>query len=284
MSIAGLFGSSDNYNVNIPYSGQQITDAYGNVQNAESNEGTLANALVAQSQGAGPNPALNQLNQTTQTNNANAAGLAASSRGLNPALAARMASQTAANANQTAAGQAATLSAQQQLGAEGQLTNLYGNMANQGLTQQQVGNNANLGAEGINAGAASQNTATSGQIIGGLTSGGGAAAAAFLARGGRVPGVPLVKGDSTKNDVVSAELSPEEIVIPESHAHDRKKAISFVNALMDREEGKKSKDKLDIEDISSDGAKVNAAKGFSAILSAHHDLKKRMDAMEKRSA
>jgi len=48
--------------------------------------------------------------------------------------------------------------------------------------------------------------------------GGGAKILAGLAHGGMVPGKPLVPGDSPVNDVVPAQLSPGELVIPRSLA------------------------------------------------------------------
>lgn len=52
--------------------------------------------------------------------------------------------------------------------------------------------------------------------------------AMLAARGGQVPGKAKVQGDSPKNDVVNAKLSPGEIVIPRSIAHDPKKAAKFI--------------------------------------------------------
>lgn len=48
------------------------------------------------------------------------------------------------------------------------------------------------------------------------------------AQGGKVPGQPEVSGDSPKNDKVPAWLSPGEIVIPRSIAHDPDAARDFV--------------------------------------------------------
>ena len=60
-----------------------------------------------------------------------------------------------------------------------------------------------------------------------------------MAHGGFVPGQAQVAGDSTKNDKVDAKLSPGEIVIPRSHAHDAEKAKEFIDHLLKGE--KKSK-------------------------------------------
>jgi len=160
----------------------------------------LSQSLEAAANGQGPNPALEQLRQTTSSNINNAAGMAASARGVNPALAARMAVDTAGSENQAAAGQAATLSAEQQIAARQQLgqnlqgtvgaqlgqqaagTSLLGtagglDLSSQGLNQQTGAQNAalNLGAQQINAGVSSQNASQWGQLIGGALNGAGGA-------------------------------------------------------------------------------------------------------------
>jgi hypothetical protein len=49
--------------------------------------------------------------------------------------------------------------------------------------------------------------------------------------GGRVPGMALTDGDSPANDVVSAKLSPGEIVIPRSSAGDKESAKDFIDNM-----------------------------------------------------
>lgn len=95
--------------------------------------------LMATGQGQGPNPALEQLRQTTGQNIQQATGLVASQKGINPALAARTAALSAAQANQGAAGQAAVLSAQQQLAAQQQAAGLATTISGQqaGMAQAQ---------------------------------------------------------------------------------------------------------------------------------------------------
>lgn len=66
----------------------------------------------------------------------------------------------------------------------------------------------------------------------------GAKAALGAAKGGRIPGRPLVKGDHPTNDIVPALLSPGEIVIPRSIAQAAdapEKAAAFVRALQKAE-------------------------------------------------
>lgn len=52
-----------------------------------------------------------------------------------------------------------------------------------------------------------------------------------LSHGGRVPGQAMVSGDSEANDVVSASLSPGEIVIPRSAAQDKESAKEFIDNM-----------------------------------------------------
>lgn len=116
----------------------------GNVQNIGSAQGNLADMLLAQAQGAGPNIAEEQLKQATNRNIQQGAGLIASQRGMNPALAARLIANQTANANQQEAGQAGLMRAQQQLASQGLLNNVYGNQAQTALGGGQLANQ-NLG-------------------------------------------------------------------------------------------------------------------------------------------
>lgn len=54
--------------------------------------------------------------------------------------------------------------------------------------------------------------------------------------GGKVPGVPKVMGDSPKNDIVPAKLSPGEIVLPRSVVQNPVKVPNFVNKTLSRED------------------------------------------------
>ena len=55
--------------------------------------------------------------------------------------------------------------------------------------------------------------------------------------GGHVPGKAPVDGNSLKNDVVDAKLSPGEVVLPRTISHDPKKAKKFVELLQDGHSG-----------------------------------------------
>lgn len=70
---------------------------------------------------------------------------------------------------------------------------------------------------------------------GGGMLGGGSMGFAF---GGRVPGKAPKKGDSLANDIINANLSPDEIVIPRTAATDKAKAVSFVEKLFAAEKRK----------------------------------------------
>lgn len=141
--MAEGMGALSTYEAHMPEIDRQnfmaaIKQSQENSQNVYGQQQALAQQLIGQTQGQGPNPALEQLKQTTGQNQMQNTGMIASQKGVNPAMAARMASQNAGNMGQQAAGQAATMRAQQQLGAQGQLGGLYGQMGNQGLSQQQI--------------------------------------------------------------------------------------------------------------------------------------------------
>lgn len=237
----------------LQQSGQNTAQSQANTGNLTQQEFGLADALKKQAAGQGPNPALEQLKMTTDQNNQAAASQIASQRGLNPALAARMASQGSTMANQNAAGQAAVMGANQQLAAQNQLGQLYGNIGNQqlgqtgqNLSQQQILQNAlaqqnqqyvqgSLGSQGLTSQAAGQNAQIMGGLIGGgLNAVGGALGSyAGKSQGGYIHGGTVhEEGDSEKNDTVPAMLSPGEIVIPRTKAKDPDKAKEFIDKLL----------------------------------------------------
>jgi hypothetical protein len=152
-----------------PQNQYQFDQSMGGVQ---ANQNALAQALLAQSQGQGPNPAQNMLNQATNQNIQQNAGFTASQKGINPALAARLASQNQANMSQQAAGQGALMGAQQQLNAQQQLGNLYGQQAGENIAGQQ-----------INAGVTAQNAAANQKTAGGFWNG---LSGGLLNKGGEV--------------------------------------------------------------------------------------------------
>jgi len=193
--VARGFTPQNNYNATGPLDiaalNNQLTTSQGNLAGLQGQQGELARALLAQSRGQGPNPAQIMLNQATDRNIAQNAGLIASQRGINPALAARLVSQNAGDMSQQAAGQGALMQAQQQNAAQGQLGGLYNQMAEQNLRNAlmsgQLANQSSLGAQGINAGVSAQNIAATQATQSGLLSGIGGGMMAMLNKGGSVP-------------------------------------------------------------------------------------------------
>lgn len=114
----------------------------------------LAGQLQQSANGQGPNPALQQLQNTTGQNVANQASLMAGQRGssANAGLLARQAAQQGANTQQQAVGQGAALAAQQQLAARQQLQGQQAQIAS-----QQIGSQQNLGQQSLAAQQALQN-------------------------------------------------------------------------------------------------------------------------------
>lgn len=272
----------------ISGAGSNAFGGYGTAQGIQAQQQALANQLLAQSKGGGPNPAQAALAQNTGSNVATQAALMASQRGTNQnaGLLAREAAQQGASTQQNAVGQAATLQAQQSLAAQQALISQQSNMANQNIGEQQVNSNL-LGistgaqnsqnntsvnnyaqAQGLNQSTAQNNaTATNknspvgaiGNLLSSLSKGGKAGDHLrkmasvyhpdFMARakdfriGGPVPGKSKVKGNSEKNDVVPAMLSPGEEVLPRSVTQSKNapsKAAEFVRSLQAKD-GKKDK-------------------------------------------
>lgn len=144
-------------------------------------QGQLAGQLQAQANGTGPNPALAQLNQTTQQTGQQAASTIASQRGMNAGLAARTSAQNQAVTQQQAAGQAASMTAQQQIAAQSNLSNLYGTEAS-GINGQEGAINS---AGQINAGLTQGNQQIASSAVSGIAGGAGSAFGK-LAHGGVV--------------------------------------------------------------------------------------------------
>src|ERR1700744_4137803 len=99
----------------------QLNTVNSNLQNLATNGSPLAQA---------------QLQQATNQNIQNSAGILASAKGINPAMAAREAAYNQANAGQQAANQSAQTQAQIQLGAQNQLSSNLGNEFNQEMGYQ----------------------------------------------------------------------------------------------------------------------------------------------------
>lgn len=240
----------------------------------------LAGQLQNQAAGGGPSLAQGQLASATNANASQAASQAASARGLDPAMQARMAGQNQAMGNQQATGQSAALRSGEQMQAQGALAQQQAAIAgvqqqnaaqrlqaqqlaggvlqgvgSQNLSQQQTSNqlfgntataqnqqNANAitntsNANATNASAAAANAQANANIYGSFINAAGAVVSGAT-RGHYSGG--LIQGDSPKNDVVPAMLSPGEIVLPRSvtqSGNPVQHAAEFVAALQANKRG-----------------------------------------------
>lgn len=286
--LSDILGTKNKFQSDIAAQnlGGDLQQGNTNFNNNIGNQNALASQLGLQAQGQGPNPALAQLQQTTDQNAKQSAGMIASTKGISPGLAARLAAQNGAMANQQAAGQAATMRAQQQLAAQGQQANVYNQIGNENNQNKSLNESALANQNTINAGVAAGNQKQDAGIIGGIAN----AAGGFLGLahggsvpsnlpdhlgavadiyhpdmdfrgGGRVPGVAAVPGDSKKNDTVKAMLSPGEEVLPRSVTQSSdpvSKAAQFVKHLQDKKES-----------------------GYSKVADAKKSLKERVEQLEK---
>jgi hypothetical protein len=207
--VSNAMGISNGYNAQsaagpggqITYDPNLVANAQAantNYKNVNANQAALAQQLLAQSQGQGPNLANLQLQQATNQNNQQAAAAAASQRGMNPALAQRLVMQQQAMNNQNAAGQAGVLRAQQQLAAQQGLAGVYGQQgteanANVAANESALGNQNNAvtsavnSANQANAQIAQNNANQSAGIFSGITNAvGGGALSSILHEGGEV--------------------------------------------------------------------------------------------------
>jgi len=202
-AVSDFFGGQSQYRANAPtittqnvlpsIAGQEgiASDVYGQQQG-------LAQRLLAESQGQGPNPAQARLNNETGNNIAETQALMASVRGgnSNPGLTALNAGRQGAATRQQAVGQAAQLQAEQELGAQNELAGLYGNEAQNALTAQSILQGAQaaqnsalttgqLGAEETNAQIAGANANNAASTSGGILSAAGSLLS-MMNKGGKV--------------------------------------------------------------------------------------------------
>lgn len=174
------------------------------VQAGVNTQNTLEQQELAMSQGAGPNPAQNQLAQATGTNVSNEAAALAGQRGAsaNVGLAARNIGQQSGATQQQAAGEAATMEAQQQIAAQQNAAALAAQQVGQGQGATTALNTTQQNEQNIlqNANTSANNAAVSQQsningidaqanqgIVGGIGSGASALTGGlFGAKGGVV--------------------------------------------------------------------------------------------------
>lgn len=98
-------------------------------------------------------------------------------------------------------------------------------------------------------------------------SGGSSGGENYAAKGGKVPGRAIVKGDSPVNDTVPAMLSPGEVVLKRTVAKDGDKAKSFVEALKKQGKGGEIPNR-------------NPA-GYAKVLQSHKALHDRLAYLER---
>ena len=246
--------------------GQAGLDQFGNQTNqisgVQGNQTALANLLMQQATGGGPNVANAQLQQGLGQVQQQQAGAIGGIKGINPALQARMIQQGGQGASMQAAQQASVNRQQQQvnaqaslgqalaqqqagnLGAQGAGTSQYGTAA--GLGQATAAQNASnmLGVRGQNA--QLQGGQLSSAMQGVQGAGTGLAALALMARGGLVPGQAAHPGNDPRNDTVTGEMpdghkikvSPGEGIIPRESMADEAKAAAFAKELVRRKKAR----------------------------------------------
>lgn len=139
---------ADFYNTGGEKAFNNLGGVAGSLNTAGNAYNPMIDYLSARSMGQGPSLAQMQLQQATDANIANQAGIAASNPALNPAMAARTFGQNVGNLNQKAAGDAGMLRLNEQNDSIGQLLqaragqgqmfgqagSLYGNQANLGMS------------------------------------------------------------------------------------------------------------------------------------------------------
>lgn len=270
-----------------------IDQAQKNALAVNPQQQALAQTLLAQSQGVGPNPVQDQLNQNTGATVAAQGALAAGQRGAssNVGLMAKQIANQGAQIQQNAVGQAATLGAQQQLGAQQNLQNLYSqeqegqNQLLATTTGAQNNQNANQVAnyaqmQGINAGVAQNNATAVNTMAGGILNGLAGAGAAYLTpkkyeggpigdpqdlkNGGDVPGEAPHPGNDIRNDTELALLSKGEVVLPNSvtqSADPVKKAAEFMKHIS--------------------GKSGDEGTGYDKVVQSKKTVKRRVEELEK---
>ena len=137
--------------------------------------------------------------------------------------------------NQATAAQNAGFQQQANQSAFGAASGLLGGLANA------AGGFAGLGGFGGGGGGGVTNAMSAGMDPDQYSNGGlvhPALMAAMKAKGGRVPGKAQTAGNSPRNDTVPALLSPGEIVVPRTVAHDPVAAKEFVRAIIEHRKGK----------------------------------------------
>lgn len=277
-SVFNAITGQTNFSAAAPDYVGNMNTTFQNDMAVQGQQNALAKQLLDQSQGNGPNPAQALYQQNQNAAAQQAAGLIASQKGVNPAVAARMAAQQQGQQMQQGAAGAAAQQATQQLNAQTQLEQQQSNIANENQNLYKTSEEGQTGANTTNANVAMANAASEKDSIGGALGGAGKALSSIgsvfgfatggaipdhLSRvaeihhgdfmkkardfraGGPVPGKAKVPGNSVRNDVVPAMLSPGEEVLPRSvtQAQDAPaKASEFVRHLQEQKKTRDSKE------------------------------------------
>lgn len=195
--------------------------AEANAINAMMNEGNLAGSMQGQQESAAENKAAAQ--NAMQQWNAGATN-----------------STAAANADRSQAANAYNATNKQTVANNNTGTANLRTQYNAGVPQTVFSDQMQKagGEAGVSENQANQDTAQGNQMMGLIGAGVGAAGNAAASapvynfdEGGSVPGHAIVPGDSSKNDVIHARLSPGEIVVPRSIAPHPEAVKRFVQHL-----------------------------------------------------
>lgn len=202
--VSGLFGGQSDYQAQAPtITTQNLLPRISTLQNRNDSiygqQQGLARALLAQSQGQGPNPARARLNETTGNNIAGTAALMAGVRGVNanPGLIAQLAARQGAATQQQAVGQGATLEAEQELASQKALQDLYAQETGNALqgesilqgaqaAQNSAETTGQLGAAETNAQIATANSSNASHTGGGILGAVGSVLGSIFYEGGEV--------------------------------------------------------------------------------------------------
>lgn len=231
--------------------GAGVDQALSNQQANYGQQQSFIDTVRARSNGQGPSVAGGMLNEATQKNIANTAGMVASNRNLSPAAAARLQIEGGAAAQGQAAGQAATLRAGeiqantsllgQALGQQGgqnlgvlstvagaeqgqNALALQNSLGTQGINAQIGGQNAGLQlgqeqlAAGINAGNAATNAAITGGVLNAAGAAAGAAKGGEITPGGVLPAEAAVIAPGEQVNVRTSAQTPKEDPIAKRRA------------------------------------------------------------------
>lgn len=257
----------------------------------------LQKQLLAQTRGQAPSLADVQLKSAQDRNLSQLLAMSAAQRGGNAAARQRQISQNQGQMARQIAQDSATLRLQEQQQAQQLLAQQA--LGQQGQDLSQVMQPGQLAAQGeqarFNADVEKQRQIKEqqGGVLSGLLGAGGAVLGSLVAPGiGTAIGAQLgsslgggkagsfsvpsekysggtikPKGDSSKNDVVAAKLSPGEMVIPRTVVSEGADAIkSFADAILQKQAETPEKE----------------VEGFGAIIAAQQELEKRLNKLEKK--